>query len=212
MLGFPPFLYLSLFLFADFAFLCSHTAAYNALHCWSRRFIVACFAYSFVYSGTIKVVKVIKTKQIMIWVFYIFVCLFVIWIKLRSSVKWPEAARQYCIRWWIPNWFGIGVFLSIQKNDVGFNGSLRGFDEMTDEMYACIYVWMWVCMFRQIFVLLGFSASKDGSVFNFFVFTSANLFQRFLLFYFQDLIYQSSLVRGNRKKTVQELFCLFLST
>lgn len=74
-LDFLPF-FISLFLFADFAFLCSHTAAYNALHCWSRRFIVACFAYSFVYSGTIKVVKVIKTKQIMIWVFLHF-CLFV---------------------------------------------------------------------------------------------------------------------------------------
>lgn len=43
-------------------------------------------------------------------------------------------------------------------------------------------------------------------------FTSAILFQLFFSFHFfsslysQDLIYQSSLVRGNRKKTVQELF------
>lgn len=53
------------------------------------------------------------------------------------------------------------------------------FDEMTDEMYVCECVC--ACMFRQIFVLLGFSASKDGSVLIFFVLTSANLFQRFSL-------------------------------
>lgn len=83
---------------------------------------------------------------------------------------------------------------------------------MTDEMYVCVCVCMCGCMLRQIFVLLGFSASKDGSVFNFFLFLHQQIYFNVFLFYFQDLIYQSSLVRGNRKKTVQELFCLFLST
>lgn len=74
-------------------------------------------------------------------------------------------------------------------------------------MFVSVYV---LCV-STVFCSLGFSASKDGSVSVVF-FTSANLFHRFSLFNFQDLIYQSSLVRGNRKKTVQELFCFFLST
>lgn len=60
------------------------------------------------------------------------------------------------------------------------------------------------------------SASKDWfsvSVISFF-YISNFISTFFLLLYFsslysQDLIYQSSLVRGNRKKTVQELFAFF---
>lgn len=78
MLGFPPFLFLSLSLFADCVSHLSVRTRPRTMLCIAGRaiFIVACFAYSFVYSGTIKVVKVIKTKQIMMRFlhFRLFVC------------------------------------------------------------------------------------------------------------------------------------------
>lgn len=71
----PFFISLSFFSLISHFSVRTRPRKYNALHCWSRRFIVACFAYSFVYSGTIRVVKVIKTKQIMTR--FLHFCLFV---------------------------------------------------------------------------------------------------------------------------------------
>lgn len=80
---------------------------------------------------------------------------------------------------------GIG-FLKYPKV-MWYNGG-RLFNEMTDEMYVWVDVCVCVCkcMFRQIFVPLDFSASKDGSVIIFFCyFYISNLFQRFFSFTFK---------------------------
>lgn len=97
---------------------------------------------------------------------------------------------------------------------------------LTGKFFPNVMVFVWVVTFvcecvcivcecvcivcvSTVFCSLGFSASKDGSVSVVF-FTSANLFHRFSLFNFQDLIYQSSLVRGNRKKNSSRIVLLFL--
>lgn len=68
--------FFSLFLFSLIVFRIS-LFAHGRVLCTGRAvFIVACFAYSFVYSGTIRVVKVIKTKQIMMGSYIL--CLFVL--------------------------------------------------------------------------------------------------------------------------------------
>lgn len=76
-LDFLPFFF-SLFLFADCVSHFSVRTRSRTMLCIAGRavFIVACFAYSFVYSGTIRVVKVIKTKQIMMGSYIL--CLFVL--------------------------------------------------------------------------------------------------------------------------------------
>lgn len=105
---------------------------------------------------------------------------------------------------------GIG-FLKYPKV-MWYNGG-RLFNEMTDEMYVWVDVCVCVCkcMFRQIFVPLDFSASKDGSVIIFFLlFLHQQFISTFFLFYFQDLIYQSSLVRGNRKINSSRIVLPFL--
>lgn len=78
----------------------------------------------------------------------------------------------------ISQFIGIG-FLKYPKV-VWYNGG-RVFNEMTDEMY----VWVCMCMFRQIFVLLGFSASKDGSVLIFFCFYISKFISTFFSFTFK---------------------------
>lgn len=116
---------------------------------------------------------------------------------IKGEIR-SEAAWQYCFLWRLDDAF----------RNVVLTGKWMGLlKTKNDEMYvrACI-VYLCVCFDSFLFSVL-----QRQKMVRFF-FTSANLFHRFSLFYFQDLIYQSSLVRGNRKKTVQELFCFFLST